>query len=48
MLLFHSDAAVPQPRGVRRDELFSDDDWSDMSVSGHVDVPVLAFKTDVI
>ena len=51
---------MPQPMGVRKDELFSDedwantsvsdedDDWSDTSVSGHVDVPMLAFKTDVI
>ena len=45
---------------VRKDKLFwdedwantsvsdEDDDWTDTSVSGHVDVPVLAFKTDVI
>ena len=34
--------------GVFKDELFTDEDWADTSVSVRVEVPVLAFKKDVI
>ena len=45
---FPSDADGPHPMVVFPDELFSDEVWADMSVSVCEEVPVLAFKDDLI
>ena len=42
------DADGPHPMVVFPDELCSDEDWADMSVSVREEVPVLAFKYDLI
>ena len=45
---FPSDADDPQPMVVFNDKLFSDEVWADTSVSVREEVPVLAFKDDLI